>query len=418
MIMSDHLAAQTAEDLRRWNESGLPRHWVEVRNGAWNHGDWLRLVDQLRGSEYWPLELAEVGRVLNGLAVEWRNLRRWQDSGWPRQWVEVRNGAWCHGDWLALVDQLRGSEYWPLELAEVGRVLNGLAVEWRNLRRWQDSGAPRQWVEDQDGQWGQAEWQHLVETLRQSAFWPINLGTVGRVLEELKLAFWNLRRWRDSGLARRWVAANGGRWDHAARLALLDALQKSEFWPIDTVALAKVLEQIRLEPANLRRWVESGAARRWLESRKGPWGEADWQKLLAQLRQSEFWPLDAVAARRRLQELGMGRASPDHWRVRSLARRWVEAQQGEWSEEWWRALLSYLEAHQFGPVDSTLLRRVLEEVRADWWRIRPWLHGAGDLAGTANKATAEQELCRSLMDVRMPGLDGFETAVAFHEQET
>ncbi len=35
--------------------------------------------------------------------------------------------------------------------------------------------------------------------------------------------------------------------------------------------------------------------------------------------------------------------------------------------------MSYLEAHQFGPVDSTLLRRVLEEVRADWWKIRPWL---------------------------------------------
>jgi hypothetical protein len=372
-MMSDHLAVQVAENLRRWQESGLPRRWVEARQGHWDHAAWEHFLASLRLSEFWPLEPAAVGHTLDELKRLWHNLRRWQDSDWPRHWVEARGGAWNHGDWLALLEQLRHSEYWPLELAEVGRVLEGLAMEGRNLRRWQESGDPRQWVEDHDGQWGHVEWLQLVETLRQSGFWPINLGAVGRLLDELKLAFWNLRRWRDSGLARRWVEANGGRWDHPARLALLDALQKSEFWPIDTVALAKVLDQVRQEQANLRRWEESGAARRWLDSRKGPWTEADWQALLAQLRPSEFWPLDITAARRLLQELGMGRASPDHWRVTGLARLWVEAHQGEWSAEHWQALLTYLTAHQFGPVDPALLSRVVEEVRTDWWKIRPWL---------------------------------------------
>src|SRR2546430_2301525 len=125
------------------------------------------------------------------------NLRRWKDSGQPRRWVDARQGQWDHAAWEQLLAGLRASEFWPLE-----------------------PGDARQWVEDHEGQWGSAEWQQLVETLRQSGFWPIQLSGVGRLLEELKLAYWNLRRWRDSGLARRWVQANGGRWDHAARLAL------------------------------------------------------------------------------------------------------------------------------------------------------------------------------------------------------
>jgi hypothetical protein len=391
-MFSDHLAAQAAANLRRWHESGLPLRWIEARQGHWDHAAWEQLLAELRASPYWPLDPAAIGQALEEQRRHWYNLRRWQDSGWPRHWVETHGGAWNHGDWMALLEQLRSSEFWPLESAEVGRVLEELAMEWRNLRRWQESGDARQWVEDHEGQWGHTEWQQLVETLRQSGFWPMNLGAAGRLLEELKLAYWNLRRWRDSGLARRWVEANDGRWDHATRLTLLDALQKSDYWPLDTVALWKVLEQLRQQQQNLRRWEESGAAQRWLDSRRGPWGEADWQALLGQLRTSEFWPLEPQAVRRLLQERGMGRNSPDHWRVTGLARLWVEAHQGEWSRDDWQALLAELERHHFGPVDPLLLSRVVEEVRADWWQIRPWLR-----RGQAKRVGSREDL-RGLLE--------------------
>ncbi len=382
-----------SENLRRWQQSGLPRRWVEARQGHWDHAAWEQLLAGLRASEFWPLEAEAVGRTLEELRRLHLNLQRWHDSGWPRRWVEDRAGQWQHGDWLALLDQLRASEYWPLEIEAVGQALEELAQEWRNLRRWQDSGDPRQWVEEHQGEWDHAEWLQLVAVLRQSAFWPINLAAVGRLLEELKLAYWNLRRWRDSGLARRWVEAHQGRWDHAARLTLLDALQKSEFWPIDTVALAQLLEQVRLEQRNLRRWEESGGPRRWVEERTGSWSEADWQTLLAALRQSPYWPLDVAVVRRLLQERKRG-PQPDYWRLAGLARLWVEGHQGEWSAADWRALLADMDKHHFGPVEPALLSRVLEEVKADWWRMRPWLRKGQPLRSS--------EPCRGRDD--LPGL--------------
>src|SRR4051812_351447 len=51
------------------------------------------------------------------------NLRRWQASGDPRRWVEARQGRWVHADWMALLDTLRQSYYWPMHEAEIGRVL-------------------------------------------------------------------------------------------------------------------------------------------------------------------------------------------------------------------------------------------------------------------------------------------------------
>src|SRR5581483_179369 len=125
--------------------------------------------------------------------------------------------------------------------AELGRVLEQTAQEWRNLRRWQDSGDPRRWVAAHDGQWDHADWLNLLATLRQSAFWPLDPADVGQVLEEQKRAYLNVKRFRESGQARRLVALHAGHGDHAARLALYSALQQSEFWPMDPVALEEAL---------------------------------------------------------------------------------------------------------------------------------------------------------------------------------
>jgi tetratricopeptide (TPR) repeat protein len=62
-----------AENLKRWKESSRPRAWVEAHNGEWTHADWLSLTVELKRSEYWPLELADVGGVLEELKSQWHD---------------------------------------------------------------------------------------------------------------------------------------------------------------------------------------------------------------------------------------------------------------------------------------------------------------------------------------------------------
>jgi hypothetical protein len=62
----------------------------------------------------------------------------------------------------------------------------GLDAEAENLRRWKESGQVRAWVEGHHGQWGHLEWLALLESLRQSAYWPMHPDEVGNALEEMK----------------------------------------------------------------------------------------------------------------------------------------------------------------------------------------------------------------------------------------
>jgi hypothetical protein len=52
------------ENLKRWCESGQARAWVAARNGEWNHDDWLALLDSLQKSEFWPMDAEAIGRTL------------------------------------------------------------------------------------------------------------------------------------------------------------------------------------------------------------------------------------------------------------------------------------------------------------------------------------------------------------------
>src|SRR5262249_31173221 len=130
-----------AENLRRWQQSGGPRRWVEARRGRWGHEDWLALLEELRRSPYWPLDPGAAGLALEQARRRWSNLRRWERSGQAREWVKARRGQWGHEDWLALLHDLARSAYWPLDPDAVGEVLEEMKPEWANVRRWEDSGA-------------------------------------------------------------------------------------------------------------------------------------------------------------------------------------------------------------------------------------------------------------------------------------
>lgn len=60
------------ENLRRWKESGKARAWVEQRRGQWDHNDWLKLLDELQHSPYWPMRPEAVGLALEQAKREWQ----------------------------------------------------------------------------------------------------------------------------------------------------------------------------------------------------------------------------------------------------------------------------------------------------------------------------------------------------------
>lgn len=51
------------------------------------------------------------------------NIRRWTSSGEPKAWVSAHQGRWHHQDWLALLDGLRSTSYWPMNEPDIGRIL-------------------------------------------------------------------------------------------------------------------------------------------------------------------------------------------------------------------------------------------------------------------------------------------------------
>ncbi len=57
-------------NIERWRKSGLPEQWVRARHAHWNHHDWLRLLEDLRLSDYWPMRPDDIGSVLESCKQE------------------------------------------------------------------------------------------------------------------------------------------------------------------------------------------------------------------------------------------------------------------------------------------------------------------------------------------------------------
>jgi hypothetical protein len=69
------LSNGTMDNLQRWRQSAALA-WVVERQGQWNHAQWLQLLEQLRQSEYWPMEEEQIGRVLEETKQQWLKQRR------------------------------------------------------------------------------------------------------------------------------------------------------------------------------------------------------------------------------------------------------------------------------------------------------------------------------------------------------
>jgi hypothetical protein len=291
----------TSELLQLWQETGA-RRWVEMHGGVWDHADWLGLKEDLRRQGLWGADFDQVAGILERCKVEFWNLRRWRDSGEAWRWVEAHRGEWAHHDWMTL---LSGLQCWlgPLGPASVGQALETLKRQYWALERWKASGAAARWVEEHNGHWEHHDWLGLLAALEQSEYGALVPEAVARVLEQCKRAYWNLRHWESSGEPYRWVEACRGRWNHADWLRLLAGLERSEFWPLSPEAVGGVLERTRRRYVGLERWQRSGAARLWVAMRGGQWREADLLDLLALLERTERIEVDPLALGELLERL-------------------------------------------------------------------------------------------------------------------
>ena len=126
----------------------MPRAWVESHHGIWDHGDWLGLVATLRLSDYWPLNLAAVGELLEEQKRCYANLLRWQLSRHARSWVDLRHGIGTTPVGRRCSRRYRQSEFWPMNPQSVAEcsmrcAASGGACGAGGMRAWPSSGSRR-----------------------------------------------------------------------------------------------------------------------------------------------------------------------------------------------------------------------------------------------------------------------------------
>lgn len=88
----------------------------------------LKPADNVAVQAVTPPDKEELGKQ-GSANLEVENVRRWRASGQARAWVERHQGFWNHDDWLALLEELRGSFFWPMNTDAVGMVLEEIKRE-------------------------------------------------------------------------------------------------------------------------------------------------------------------------------------------------------------------------------------------------------------------------------------------------
>jgi hypothetical protein len=254
----------------------------------------------------------------------------------------------------------------------VARVLELCKAEFWNLKRWRDSGEAWRWVEAHKGEWAHHDWMTLLGGL-QCWLGPLDPVAVGQMLERFKAQFWALRRWVAVGGPARWVEQHNGHWEHADWLDLLEWLEQSEYGALVPEALATVLEEHKRAYWNLRRWESSGEPYRWVEACRGRWNHADWLRLLAGLERSDFWPMSAEAVGAVLERARRRYEGLRRWQQSGAARLWVAMRGGQWREADLLDLLALLEGTERIEVDPLALGELLERLKEEYWNVRHWL---------------------------------------------
>lgn len=64
------------------------------------------------------------------------------------------------------------------------------SVTEENLKRLQESNLPADYVENHKGEWNHQDWLDFCALIEEKGFTPIDLDQVGLLLEDLKRGYW------------------------------------------------------------------------------------------------------------------------------------------------------------------------------------------------------------------------------------
>ncbi len=70
------MASSTEMNLTRLAKTSLPMNFVKAHNGEWNHQDWLEFCASLEAKGYTPIDLDQVGLLLEKAKDEFLNSSR------------------------------------------------------------------------------------------------------------------------------------------------------------------------------------------------------------------------------------------------------------------------------------------------------------------------------------------------------
>lgn len=68
------MASSAEINLKRLANTSLPMDFVKMHHGEWNHRDWLEFCSQLEERGYTPIDLDQVGLILEKAKTDYFNI--------------------------------------------------------------------------------------------------------------------------------------------------------------------------------------------------------------------------------------------------------------------------------------------------------------------------------------------------------
>ena len=324
-------------NIKRWKLSGEPQAWVSKHLHGWNHNEWIELLARLRKSQYWPMQEAAIGQLIETLRHEAMSDRQEaiqaqvaSNFDTPLLLEAARTGDIAGVQQLlkkgANVNATAPGGFTSLYLASQKghrEVVQALLDKGADVNAKDNDGKTALYMASQKGH------REVVQALLDKGadvnardkvgytalMWASYNGRreVVQVLLD-KGADVNARN-KDGYTALMWASLNG---QSEVVQALLDkgadvnARNKDGYTALMLASghrevvqalIDKGADSSDLSGANINRWKLSGEPQAWVRKHLHGWNHNDWLELLASLRKSQYWPMDEAAIGQHLEML-------------------------------------------------------------------------------------------------------------------
>lgn len=115
------MPAPTLDNLKRFIESRQAEQWVDAHSGQWSYSDWVKYLDELKSSPYWPMSRDDIGAHLESIAKQYRDKREQILSGGKA--IPLSNAFWWYVAGLAVVGLASGFFAGASHTAIIGTLL-------------------------------------------------------------------------------------------------------------------------------------------------------------------------------------------------------------------------------------------------------------------------------------------------------